>query len=881
MESGNKLAHYEVLSLLGKGGMGEVWRARDTKLGREVAIKTLPEEFARDPDRLARFEREAKLLASLNHSNIAAIHGFEEDNGTHFLVLELVEGDTLADRLTNAAILIDEALNLALQIAKALEAAHEKGIIHRDLKPANIKITPDGKVKVLDFGLAKAFVPYEGVVNVSQSPTMSLAASQEGAIVGTASYMSPEQARGDVIDKRADIWAFGCVLYEMLAHRQVFGGVNLSDVMASVLAREPDFSTLQANLHPGLEQVLRRCLEKDLSNRWHDIGDVRFEIEPVVSSPSGPTIHPSIARRDSSRGIPLSWLVVAVSFTALAVGLSVWFVLREASPAVTRLGVLVPDEIEMATLLPTVSPDGRTLAFTAIAGGQSQIYTRRLDQLQMQPVGGTQGASGTPIFSPDGQQIAFFLAGSLMKVPVDGGLGVTLAEAVNGGGDWGPDNTIVFQRAGFGLSVIPGSGGEPQVLTTLNQAEGEFAHLDPQFLPDGQSVLFSVRNPGGRWVSAVSVSTGERRTLFEGTSPQFAATGHLVFQRNGAIWGVGFDPANLEVLGEPVPMFEGVAVNVGGFARFAFSSDGSLVYRTAAALGQRTLVWVDRNGGEEPLGTPPGKYFDPRVSPDGAQIAVALENEGNTDIWTWNLDRRTLTRLTFHEDVDRYPLWSPDGGQVAFFSARDSAQDVYLKASDGSGSVERLLTVADRLTAPWAWSGDGTTVVLSELTRTGYDVGIFSIAEGQWRPLLGEDFLEAQPVISPDGRWLAYQSDESGRLEIYARPFPDVQTGQSQLSRNGGQSPLWSPLGEELFYRSGPTIQAVSVDTNASLSIEAAESVYDGAFFLDVGTQWDVDPTGQRFVVIKNAEPTGEEAPEQLHFVQNWFAELKALVPVP
>ncbi len=881
MESGTKLGHYEISTLLGKGGMGEVWRARDTKLGREVAIKTQPEEFAKDADRLARFEREAKLLASLNHPNIAAIHGFEEDDGTHFLVLELVEGDTLADQLKRGAIPVEESLTLALQIAEALEAAHEKGVIHRDLKPANIKIGLDGKVKVLDFGLAKVSEPNEGNVNLSQSPTLSLATTQEGMVLGTASYMSPEQARGEAIDKRADIWAFGCVLYEMLARRQAFGGASLSDVMASVLAREPDYSMLQANLHPRLEQILRRCLEKDLSNRWHDIGDVRIEIEQVMSSPGGPTIHPSIASSGSRRGVPVWWMIAAVVVTAMVSGLSVWIVLPQTSTTVTRLAVLVPDEIDMDTLLPTVSPEGRTLAFTAFANGQSRIYVRRLDQLQVLPLDGTEGASGTPIFSPDGQQIAFFQAGSLMKVPLDGSLGVTLTEAVNAGGDWGPDDTIVFQRAGFGLSLIPAAGGDPQVLTTLNQAEGEFAHLDPQFLPDGQSVLFSVRNLSGGWVTAVSVSTGERRTLFEGTAPQFASTGHLVFHRNGAVWGVGFDPGNPEVLGEPVPMFEGVAVNASGFARFAISSDGSLVYRTAAALGQRTLVWVDRNGEEEPLGTPPGEYFDPRVSPDGAQVAVAMENEGNTDIWTWSLDRRTLTRLTFDDDVDRYPLWSPDGSQVAFFSERDAAQDVYLKATDGSGAVERLLTVADRLTVPWAWSGDGTTMVLSELAATGYDVGIFSIAEDQWRPLLQQEFLEAQPVISPDGRWMAYQSDESGRLEIYARPFPDVQAGQWQISSNGGQSPLWSPLGGELLYRSGSKIQSVSVDANSSFRVDVAETVYDGAFFLDVGTQWDVDRTGQRLVVIKNVEPTGEEVPEQVHFVQNWFDELKERVPLP
>ena len=884
MKSGTKLGHYEISTLLGKGGMGEVWRARDTKLGREVAIKTLPEEFAKDADRLARFEREAKLLASLNHPNIAAIHGFEQENGTHFLILELVEGDPLADRLKRGAIPVEESLKLALQIAEALESAHEKGVIHRDLKPANIKVTPEGTVKVLDFGLAKAFEGDAADASVSNSPTLSMAATQQGVILGTAAYMSPEQAKGLPADKRADVFAFGCVLFEMLTGRRAFDGDLATEVLASVIRAEPDYETLQAHLHPKIKELLRRCLEKDPKKRWRDVGDVRVEIEQVLSVPGGTLVEPIAVGPETKPRQLLPWMVGTFGITAILVGLAVWAVMRPAPPVITRFTVGVPPGVQMDGVLPKLSPDGSVLAFRAVRDGQSQIYTRRLDQLEAVALRGSEGANSGAIFSPDGRQIAFnTFGGVLKKVPLDGGPSVTLTETVNWGSDWGPDDTIVFHRPGGGLSIVPDAGGAPREVTTL--ADGERRHKNPRFLPDGRGILFVITSADlADRIAVLSLDTGERRILLDGTAPRFADTGHLLFQREGAIWAVPFDTDQLQIQGKPVPMLEGVEVNTNGFARYDVSLDGSLLYKTGTSrTGQRTLMWVDRDGGEEPLGMPAGEYFDPRLSPDGSRVALAMENEGNLDVWVWDLVRETRTRLTFDEATDRYPKWTPDGQRIAFLSTRDGAQDVYWKAADGTGQVERLSVVPGRRVVPGSWSADANSLLLTQLALTGptnYDIGLMSMeGDRPWEPLLQEDFSEAGPEFSPDGRWMSYNSNESERNEVYVRPYPDVEAERWQISTSGGSGAKWSPDGQALFYRSGRTINRVSVGTGETFTAGVPETVYEGAFFGEIGPQWDVDPNGERFLVIKNPMP--EEVSRELRIVLNWFEELKERVPVP
>ena len=882
---GKKLKHYEVTSLLGKGGMGEVWQATDTKLGRSVAIKTLPAEFAEDDERVARFQREAKLLASLNHPNIAAIHGLEESDGTHFLVLEFVEGDTLAERIRRGPVPIDEALDIAKQTVEALEAAHEKGVIHRDLKPANIKVTPEGKVKVLDFGLAKAFTGDGEDVNTSNSPTLSMAATEQGVILGTAAYMSPEQAKGIPVDKRSDIFSFGCVLFEMLTGRRAFDGDLATEVLAAIIRAEPDYTALQADLNPKIEELLRRCLEKDPKKRWRDVGDVRVEIEQVLSGPGGAFVDPVAVRAEMKPRPLLPW-VAATIITATLVGLAVWAAMRPAPPMITRLTVGVPPDVRMDSIVPTISPDGRVLAFRAVRGGQSQIFTRRLDQLEALPVRGSEGAAGRPIFSPGGRQIAFHVGGLLKTVPVAGGASVTLGKAQNLGQDWGPDDTIVFTRSGGGLSIVPAVGGAPREITA-HLDEGAIWQGYPQFLPDGRAILFVTRSAGfPNRIAVLSLDTGERRILVEGNMPKYARTGHLLFVRDGMVWAVPFDSDQLQTQGEPVPMLGGVATNRFGFASYDLSLDGSLVYRSGtSSSGRRTLRWVDRNGTEEPIAMPAGAYFDPRLSPDGTRVALALEDEGNLDIWIWDLVRETRTRLTFDDADERYPLWTPDSQRVAFFSDRDGAGDVYWKAADGTGQVERLSGLPDRTAIPFSWSADANSLLLSELAMTGttnYDIGILSMeGDRPWRPLLRQDFQEVEPVVSPNGRWMAYISNESGREEIYVRPYPDLQTGRWPVSTNGGASPIWSRDGRELFYRWGGRISSVSVEAGETFKAGVPETVYEGTFFNDLGPQLDVDHDGQRFLVIKDVESTREEIPQELHIVLNWFEELKEKVPVP
>ena len=879
---GKTLTHYEVTSLLGKGGMGEVWQAKDTKLGRSVAIKTLPAEFAEDDERVARFQREAKLLASLNHPNIAAIHGLEESDGTHFLVLELVEGDTLAERIRRGPVPVEEALDIAKQTVDALEAAHEKGVVHRDLKPANIKVTPEGKVKVLDFGLAKAFTGDGEDVNTSNSPTLSMAATQQGVILGTAAYMSPEQAKGIPVDKRSDIFSFGCVLFEMLTGRRAFDGDLATEVLAAIIRAEPDYAALQANLNPKIEELLRRCLEKDLKKRWRDVGDLRVEIEQVLSGPGGAFVEPGAVGAEMKPRPLLPWMAATFVIAGILFSLAVWVAMRPAPPVITRFTIAVPPGVQMESLLPTLSPDGRLLAFRAVRDGQSQIYIRRLDQIEALPVRGSEGANSTPIFSPDGREIAFNTGGVLRRVPTAGGPSVTLAEAANSGAHWGPDDTIVFRRAGGGLSIVPAVGGAPREITTPAQDEGESLHRDPQFLPDGRGILFAIESvDSAEHVAVLSLDTGEKRILVEGAAPRFAHTGHLLFTRDGAIWAVPFDTDQLQVQGRPVPMLGGVLVR-NGFARYRLSRDGSLVYETGTSGGfQRTLRWVDRGGGDEPIGIPAGEYFDPRLSPDGTRVALAQEIEGNLDIWIWDLARKTRTRLTFDDAEERHPLWSLDGHRVAFSSTRDG-WDVYWRAADGTGQVERLSTVPDRMLTPWSWSADGKSLLLIELALTGttsFDIGMLAMEGDRPRtPLLQEDFTEVQPVISPDGRWMAYQSNESGRGEIYVRPYPGVESGKWPISTSGGNGPKWSRDGQALFYRSGRAINRVSVETGETFSAGVPETVYEGTFFAAQGIQWDIDTDGQRFLVIKNVESTGDE---ELHIVLNWFEELKEKVPVP
>ena len=887
LEPGTTLGPYSVTAKIGEGGMGEVYRARDTKLDRDVALKVLPEAFTQDPDRLARFEREAKVLASLNHPNIAQIHGLEESDGVRALVLELVEGPTLADRIKQGAIPLDEALPIAKQIAEALEAAHEKGIIHRDLKPANIKVRDDGMVKVLDFGLAKAFQPDASDPGLSQSPTISLtaAATQMGMVIGTAAYMAPEQAKGKVVDKRADVWAFGAVLYEMLSGKKPFEGDDVSDTLALVLKFEPDWDALPSDTPARLRQLVQTCLQKNPKQRVHDVADVRLAMEGAFEArdeaPSAAVVP--LALHAWQRPIPaaIAALVIAVA------GAMAWSLANPApvpSGTVTRFPFFPPegDSMDRGDGI-ALSPDGTTLVYTSLSDGVRRLYVRTRDQMTVRPLPGTERAR-MPFFSPDGAWVGFFAVGELKKVALVGGPSVTLCEAgPPSGATWGQDDKIVFTSLGaLGLMQVSAAGGEPRLLT---EAVAGATHAWPAFVPGGKAVLFTIRQEeslGAYEVAVVSLDTGEQQTLLRGTDGAVTASGHLVFARAASLWAVPFDTDRLTVFGEPTPMVEGVQVSAGGWAHYTLADDGTLIYRPAGGGLRRSLAWVDRDGAQEPINVPPRAYTYARLSPDGGLIALDSRDD-ESDIWIWDVERETLQRLTRDPGMNRGPVWSPDGQQIAFTAVRDGTESIHWQAADGSGAPEPLSTETG---FPFGFTPDGRRLLFTPSLVPPGDIGILDVdGSGQATLLLDQSFDETNAQISPDGRWLAYESDESGRVEIYVRPFPDVDSALYPVSTGGGSRPRWSSEGDELFYYVDPgTIMSVPLTSGAELVLGRPEVAVQGAYDspLNTGTHYDVSPDGRRFLLIVEEEALeGEATPPPIVVVLNWFQELLERVPVP
>jgi len=885
---GARFGPCEVAALIGVGGMGEVYRATDTNLKRSVAIKILPEALAADPERLARFQREAEVLARLNHPNIAQIHGLERSDGTTALVMELVEGPTLAEQIAQAPIPVDDALPIARQIAEALEAAHEQGIIHRDLKPANIKVRPDGTVKVLDFGLAKAMEPTgAAATNASESPTITTPVQTlQGVILGTAAYMSPEQAKGRAVDRRTDLWAFGCVLYEMLTGRPAFAGEGVTDVLAAVVRAEPDWTRLPETTPAGIRTLLRRCLQKDRTLRMRDAGDARLEVQEALTGP-GPGQLAAPADGIHARGRRLLAVGLgAVIVGALISGLAVWH-LKPTPPSLPRpvsrtVIPLPPDTYLPEVALPsvTLSPDGTRLAYVATQEDREQLYLRALNSLETRPLPDTEGAS-SPFFSPDGQWLGFYAGGQLKKISVNGGAAISLCKTPAGyGATWGSQDTIVFSVPGSGLQQVPAEGGSPRALTHLEAGEG--IHFLPEFLPGGRAVLFSV-GPQLQ-VAVCSLETGERRDLVQGaTSAHYVRSGHLVYAQpgGGTLMAVPFDARRLEVTGEAAPVVEGVRQSVIGpsVAQYGLSNTGSLVYVAGGmAAAERSLVWVDRQGMAEPLPAPRHAYFFPRISPSGERVAVSIREGGAVHVWFYDLRRGALSRGTFNGNLNYTGPWTPDSQRIALLSNSAGVLNMFWLRADGSGGLERL-TTSERMQAPNSWSPDGQTLAFIQYSpATGQDIWVLHLSDRKVQPFLQTPFYETAPSFSPDGHWLAYASDESGRYQIYVQPYPGPGR-KWQISTDGGTEPLWNPNGQELFYRNGDTMMAVNVSTQPGFSAGNPVMLFRGSYLPTPITfpNYDVSGDGRRFLMTQASSEAGT-SPE-IVVVLNWAEELKRLVP--
>jgi Tol biopolymer transport system component len=891
LATGTKLSSYELLAQIGAGGMGEVYQAHDTKLGRDVAIKVLPEAFAHDPDRLSRFQREAKMLASLNHPNIATIHGLEQSNGTSYLVMELVAGETLAERITREGpVPLEEALKIAVQIAEALEAAHEKGIIHRDLKPANVKVTPEGKVKVLDFGLAKAFAGDSPSSDPADSPTLSRAATMQGVLLGTAAYMSPEQARGKAVDKRTDIWAFGCVLYELLTGKQAFQGEDITEILAAVVKSEPDWTALPANISPSIRVLMQRCLRKDRRKRISDASDVRIEIEDAIAAPKDSGVTQAAPASTSKLLLAVGAVAAALVIVAAVTSWGWWRATRPIEQALRplmRLDVdLGPDVLlgAPAGADEIISPDGTRLVYVS----QGRLFTRRLDQPNATELAGTQGGYA-PFFSPDGQWVAFFTTGTLQKVSVEGGSAITLCIAGNArGGSWGEDgNIIAALSATGGLSRIPSAGGPPTPVTDLQS--GEATHRWPQILAGGKAVLFTAPAGVGAYdtanIEVMTLADHRRKTLVRGGMfGRYVPSSHLVYVNRGTLFAVPFDVDRLEVHGTPAPVLEQVTYNAAqGSAQLDFSTTGTLIYRSGGGTGGGllTVAWLDGAGKVQPLLAKPGNYGRPSMSPDGQRLALEVPGGSGTDIWVYDWQRDTMTRLTFTGNVQA-PLWSPDGRYIAF---RAVGEGISMIRSDGAGKLQPL-TQSKNSQYPWSFTPDGKLLAFHEQdTKTGNDlwtVPLESVSAGL-RGGKPEVFLqtpaqELYPSFSPDGRWLAYSSDESGGAQIYVRAFPD-KGGKWQISNSGGAYPMWSHNGHELLFEALDNSIMVAAYAEKGDSFVAdkprvwSEKQIGGTIG---GRNVDLAPDGKRIVALMPVETTdGQKTQNHVTFLMNFFDEVR------
>jgi len=877
---GQTISHYRVIGKLGAGGMGEVYRATDTKLNREVAIKILPEGFAQDAERLARFQREAQVLASLNHPNIAAIYGLEESDGIRALVMELVEGPTLADRIGAGPIPVDEALAIAKQIADALEVAHERGIIHRDLKPANVKVTPDDAVKVLDFGLAKISSNETQSDDLSHSPTM-IKGTQAGMILGTAAYMSPEQAKGRAVDKRTDVWSFGCVLFEMLSGRQTFNGETLTDTLAAVVRAEPDWDALPAPTPDAVRRLLRRCLTKDLKQRLRDIGEARIVLADPQSDESEGGLAPSASKGPMLLRNRLAW-IAGVALAFLAGGVGVW-VLRPASSEIPlrKLELQIPGLDLNIYYEYSISPNAKSIAYVS----NHRLWIRDLDRLEPREVPNTENASH-PFWSPDSAYVGYVIGKRMWKVS-SAGAGTTaitdLPDAFTGAGaaSWRTDGVIIFTTGATGLIQVAAQGGDPTPLLNYGAYEADFH--DASVLPEGRGVLFAVHR-SIQGVDTIALFDGKsRKNLLQLDGqrighPVYSRTGHILFERrfsNQGIWALPFSLSRLEVTGEPFLVVPGA-----GAPRVA--DDGTLLFSFDNVSAPTRLVWMDRAGKivnniqPEPL---PFQLPSLRLSPDGKQLVQATRESGKTDYWIVNLARGTRTRLTFDNSARGWFCgWTPDGQRVMYASGdTPPVYQIRLKAADGSGETREFLNGLDATFSP-----DGKFIVYSAPERLqeqqGWDLWYVGTEPGaKPLPFLVTPKDQRYAEFSPDGNYVAYASTESGRYEVYVKPFRTGE-GKSRVSIDGGYVPRWSRRGDELFFASGNDLMAVHVQTKPTLVLGQPQKLFSRRpVAADRGEgsydSYDVSADGQRFVMLQTDEQ--QTTSQKLTIIQNWFAEFK------
>lgn len=894
LPAGTRLGQYEITGALGAGGMGEVYRARDTRLHRDVAIKTLPPAFAADRDRLTRFEREAQSLAALNHPHIAQIFGIIE--APPALVMELVEGEELAQRIARGPLPIADALPIAAQVAEGLEYAHERGIIHRDLKPANIRITEDGVVKVLDFGLAKA-VAHEaaaancGPADLANSPTFtSPAMTQMGIILGTAAYMAPEQAKGKPADRRADVWAFGGVLFEMLTAKRAFPGDDVTDVIASIMRGEPEWSALPVDTPASIGKLLRRCLEKDRAKRLDSMAVARFEIQDALAAPElPPPATPPATRRRSV--LPLA----ATAVVAAALGAAAAWIAtrpRETPAPVVRVHVTPPppDSLSLDTFVGDVdiSPDGSTIVYSGKRGaGPAALFVRRLDQAEGVALPGTADGRG-PTFTADGRWVSFQAITNILKVPVQGGASQTVCAQCAGGfrgGTWLADDSYVFSTSGGqeGLRRLRPGATQIDAVTQVDHKSGERRHVFPRALPDGRGVLFAIESVDDTsQIAVLDLRTKTTKPLSRGGgAPQYAPSGHLLYAASGTLYAVPFDLETLESRGVPSPVIEGIVTKSAGGASYAVAPNGTLAYVAGSQVSSNFTVSVGRaTGAREMLPLSPGAYIIGRFSPDGRQ-AIFDSRAFALDLWVWAFAPRTQRRLTFAPGPDQYPVWTPDGRQIVYAGYDGGSWGVFRRNADGSGEPERL-TRQEAILFPTAITPDaGTLIAHAPAATPTMPRGIYQIAmTGERAPqLLAGTALNAMNAdLARDGKWIAYQSNESGRDEILVQPYPNLAGGRWQVSSGGGSQPLFSRKGNELFYRDASRrLISVPVEFGAGFTHGNARVVLEDVMSPGPGRPFDIAADGRIILVHESgADQTGGRPP-QLNLVFNWVEELQRL----